>query len=210
MDVDAEAINSGQGRCCHKIINDKKEQKMNNGNNNCGGRGSPVNVMDLNDEEDLSNEIADKLMSMLIQQLSISEVPPDSHQSCGGKVLDILRSKLNLLNTSGVEHSNKSKKRQRTDNLFEDNIDNAEMSLEGAGLGGGDNICTGGCDMSYTDTDAVDMAVDEESEESDEDYNTAENNVMLQEELGDVVIKDELNSSLATFTGKLCTIHTDV
>ena len=108
-----------------------------------------------------------------------------------------------------MEHSNKSKKRQRTDNLFEDNIDNAEMSLEGAGLGGGDNICTGGCDMSYTDTDAVDMAVDEESEESDENYNTAENNVMPQEELGDFVSKDELNSSLAP-TGKLCIIHTDV
>ena len=105
------------------------------------------------------------------------------------------------MNISEVEHSNTSNKRQRTDNLFEDNIDNAEMSLEGAGLGGDDIIGTGGCDMSYT-FDAVNMAVDEESEESDEDYNTAENNVMLQEELGDVVSKDELNSSLAT-TGKL-------
>ena len=57
-----------------------------NGNSN-RGRGSPDTVMHFNDEENISIEIADKIMSMLIQQLSISEVPPDSHQSCGGKYL---------------------------------------------------------------------------------------------------------------------------
>ena len=159
--------------------------------------------MHFNDEDDLSNEIADKLMSMLIQQLSISEVPPDSHQICGGKVLDILRSKLNLLNTSEVECSI-SNKRQRTDNLFEDNIDNAEKSLDGAGLGGdADIIRTGDCDMSTDgDTNGDDltsyMAVDEESDKN----HTALNNNMPQEKLDDVVNEDVLDASLAT-TGKL-------
>ena len=169
--------------------------------------------MHFNDEDDLSNEIADKLMSMLIQQLSISEVPPDSHQICGGKVLDILRSKLNLLNTSEVECS-KSKKRQRTESrddagswgsdIIGTSFDNAEKSLDGAGLGGDADITSAGdCDMSTdADTNGDDltsnMAVDEESDKN----HTAVNNNMPQEKLDNVGSEDVLDASLAT-TGKL-------
>ena len=185
---------------------------INAGNSN-RGRGSPDTVMHFNDEDDLSNEIADKIMPMLIQQLSISEVPPDSHQSYGGKVLDILRSKLNLLNTSEVEHSNKSKKRQRTESrdagsggsdIIGTSFDNAEKYLDGAGLGGdADIIGTGDCDMS-TDADTNEddltsnMAVDEESDKN----HTAVNNNMPQEKLDNVGSEDVLDASLAT-TGKL-------
>ena len=185
---------------------------INAGNSN-RGRGSPDTVMHFNDEDDLSNEIADKIMPMLIQQLSISEVPPDSHQSYGGKVLDILRSKLNLLNTSGVKHSNNSNKRQRTESrdagsggsdIIGTSFDNAEKYLDGAGLGGdADIIGTGDCDMS-TDADTNEddltsnMAVDEESDKN----HTAVNNNMPQEKLDNVGSEDVLDASLAT-TGKL-------
>jgi hypothetical protein len=209
MDVDAEAINFGQGRCCHKIINDKKEQMMND-NTHCRRTASPVNVMHFNDEEDVSNEIADKIMPMLIQQLSISG---QHYQRCGGKVLDILRSKLNLLNTSEVECS-KSKKRQRTESredagsggsdIIGTSFDNAEKSLDGAGLGGDADIIFGteDCDMSTdADTNGDDltsnMAVDEESDKN----HTAVNN-MPQEKLDDVGSEYVLDASLAT-TGKL-------
>jgi hypothetical protein len=202
MDVDAEAINSGQGRYCHKIINDKKEQKMNNGNNDCGGRGSPVNVMDFDGEEKISSEIADKIMPMLIKELFISGLPADSHKSYGGKVLDILMSKLNLSDTSGSNKRQRIESRSGGGDIIGTSFDFAEKSRDGVGLGGdADSFGTGDYDMS---TDHInDMAVDE----SDSENNMVLNNV-LQEKL-DGISEDELDSSLAT-TGKLCIIHTYV
>ena len=188
MDDDTVTINSGQGRCCHEITS--------NGNTTYRRTESPVNVMAINDVN--VDAITDKIMSVveptLFGELTKSGVSVDS--GYGEEVVNSLVSRLYSLDISGDKSSN-SKKRQRTE------------SRGDAGLGGGDIIGTGGCDMSHTDTnnDAVNMAVDEES---DENYNTAENiNVMLQEKLGDVVSKDELNSSLA-ITGKLCIIHTDI
>ena len=187
MDDDTVTINSGQGRCCHEITS--------NGNTNYRRTESPVNVMAINDVN--VDAITDKIMSVvettLFEELTKSGVSVDS--GYGEEVVNSLVSRLYSLDISGDKSCN-SKKRQRTE------------SRGDAGLGGGDIIGTGGCDTSYTDTnnDAVNMAVDEESEESDENYNTAENNVTLQEKLGDVVSKDELNSSLAT-TGKLCIIQ---
>ena len=192
---------------CHKIINDK-EQKMNNDNYNGGRVASPVNVMDFDGEETISSEIADKIMPMLIKELFISGLPADSHKRCGGKVLDILMSKLNLSDTSG------SNKRQRTESqedarsgggdIIGTSFDNAEKSLDGAGLGrDADSIGTGDYDMS-TDADTNEddltsnMAVDEESDKN----HTAVNNNMPQEKLDDVVSGDVLDASLDT-TGKL-------
>ena len=109
-----------------------------NDNTNCSFRrtASPVNVMDFDGEEDPSNEIADKIMPMLIKELSISEVPPDSHKSCGGKVLDILRSKLNLSDTSGSNKRQRTESRSGGGDIIGTSFDNAEKSLEDAGLGG--------------------------------------------------------------------------
>ena len=202
MDVDAGAINSGLGRCCHEIINDK-EQKMNNVNANRGRVASPVNIMSINDVNVVA--ITDKLMSVvettLFEELSKSEVHVDSYQYYGEEVVTSLMSQLKSFDISGVKYCSKSNKRPRTE------------SREDAGSGGGDIIVTGYCDcdmstatdLSNEDDITDNMAVDEESDKN----HTAVNNDMLQEKDGDDVSKDGLDSSLTT-TGKLCIIHIDV
>ena len=113
MDVDASTIKSGQGRCCHKKINDK-EQKMND-NTKCRRTAiSPVNVMAINDVN--VDAITDKIMSLvettLFEELTKSGVSVDS--GYGEVVVNSLVSQLNSLNISGDKSSN-SKKRQRTE-----------------------------------------------------------------------------------------------
>ena len=174
---------------------------MNNGNNNYGGRGSPVTVMAINDVN--VDAITDKIMSVvettLFEELTKSGVSVDS--GYGEEVVNSLVSRLYSLDISGVKYS-ESNKRPRTESredagsgwsdIIVTSFDNAEKSLDGAGLGGdADIIGAGDCDMSTdADTNGDDltsnMAVDEESDKN----HTALNNNMPQEKLDDVVSED--------------------